>query len=578
MRNKILSLLVLLLTAASGAWAQATCGAKEITPDMVPDSWNGDNSAVTADDLAKWGFVEITEAEAKTWTGAPQQGTVRLIYTISSGSKSLDWKGGVQNGGATDYTHNNIYQLVCNPTYSSDFDVFITTEPPFEVIPVAEPAANTQQWTFTMPGSDVLLTPVYAPTAAWALDNEKPQLPTAAEGVIAGTADALIAEGTVAVTTIGVGTEAQTVAQGTVMYAVTTTDAKPAPTAFSATVPTGAVLTGSYTENQTVYVWYYIKGIDAAEGVTPTAENTFNDSEICTTPLTITLKANQFDLNITPAPVSNATVTVAGTAATAEQLNTGKIEKVGTGSEIKLKAAAGYKFKNVVVKEKDGDNTVTVTINDAKTEATFTMPTYDVTAEYEVEFYGYTITVGAGEYATFYKDEALYTEDENAELYTIASVTDTEAVLSDQIKVAPAKTPLLIYNKGEKDMTFILLPTEEQADAITAADQFKGTLAAKDMPASKEGEDYYVCTGKEFVWVRDAGAIAANKCWIEIIAQAASARANTRSITGGGDTTGIDAATRDDIDGDYYDLQGRKVLKPNSKGIYIHNGKKVIKH
>ena len=191
---------------------------------------------------------------------------------------------------------------------------------------------------------------------------------------------------------------------------------------------------------------------------------------------------------------------------------------------------------------------------------------------------GYEITIDAGEYATFYKDEALYTEDENAELYTIASVTDTEVVLSDQIKVAPAKTPLLIYNKGEKDMTFILLPTEEQADAITAADQFKGTLEAKEMPASKEGEDYYVCTGKAFVWVMNEGTIAANKCWLEIIAQAAGARANTRSITGGSDTTGIDAATRDDIDGDYYDLQGRKVVKPNSKGIYIKNGKKVIKH
>jgi hypothetical protein len=32
-----------------------------------------------------------------------------------------------------------------------------------EVTPVAEPAANTKQWTFSMPGSDVVLTPVYYP-------------------------------------------------------------------------------------------------------------------------------------------------------------------------------------------------------------------------------------------------------------------------------------------------------------------------------------------------------------------------------------------------------------------------------
>ena len=191
---------------------------------------------------------------------------------------------------------------------------------------------------------------------------------------------------------------------------------------------------------------------------------------------------------------------------------------------------------------------------------------------------GYEITVDAGEYATFYKDEALYTEDADAELYTIASVTDTEVVLSEAIKTVPKNTPILVYNKSQEQKKFLLLPTTEQADKVTVADQFKGTLVDKDMPASKEGEDYYVCTGKAFVWVMNEGTIAANKCWLEIIAQAAGARSNTRSITIGGDTTGIDAATRDDIDGDYYDLQGRKVVKPNSKGIYIKNGKKVIKH
>ena len=192
---------------------------------------------------------------------------------------------------------------------------------------------------------------------------------------------------------------------------------------------------------------------------------------------------------------------------------------------------------------------------------------------------GYEITVDAGEYATFYKDEALYTEDENAELYTIASVTDTEVVLSDAIKTVPKNTPILVYNKSQEQKKFLLLPTTEQADNVTVADQFKGTLVDKDMPASKEGEDYYVCTGKAFVWVMNKGTIAANKCWLEIIAQAAGARANTRSITGGSDTTGIDTIDNGQLTIDnYYDLQGRKVEKLNRKGIYIHNGKKVIKH
>jgi hypothetical protein len=52
----------------------------------------------------------------------------------------------------------------------------------------------------------------------------------------------------------------------------------------------------------------------------------------------------------------------------------------------------------------------------------------------------------------------------------------------------------------------------------------------------------------------------------------------TRSIVGGGNTTGINAIGQfDDLQSDYYDLNGRKLQgKPNKKGIYIKNGQKVI--
>ena len=193
-------------------------------------------------------------------------------------------------------------------------------------------------------------------------------------------------------------------------------------------------------------------------------------------------------------------------------------------------------------------------------------------------FQGYEVTVGAGEYATFYKDENLYTEDENAELYTIASVTDTEAVLSDAIKVAPAETPLLVYNKSEQDKTFLLIPTTDDADEVTPATQFVGTLEATTIPASATGADNYALNGYAFVWVKTAIEVGANKCWLHIASQPAAARAMTRSIVGGNGTTGIDAIENVTIDNEgWYDLRGRKLqAKPNRGGIYIHNGKKVI--
>ena len=192
-------------------------------------------------------------------------------------------------------------------------------------------------------------------------------------------------------------------------------------------------------------------------------------------------------------------------------------------------------------------------------------------------FQGYEITVPAGEYATFYKDENLYTEDEDAELYTIASVTDTEAVLSSKITVAPANTPLLVYNKSEESKTFLLIPTTDDADEVTPATQFVGTLEATTIPAST-GADNYALNGYAFVWVKTAIEVGANKCWLQIGDQPAAARAMTRSIVGGNGTTGIDAIENVTIDNEgWYDLQGRKLqAKPNRGGIYIHNGKKVV--
>ena len=195
-------------------------------------------------------------------------------------------------------------------------------------------------------------------------------------------------------------------------------------------------------------------------------------------------------------------------------------------------------------------------------------------------FQGYEVTIPAGEYATFYKDENLYTEDENAELYTISSVTESEAVLSDAITVAPANTPLLVYNKSQTEtLTFLLIPTTDKTpDNVTAATQFVGTLEATTIPASATGADNYALNGYAFVWVKNAIEVGANKCWLHIASQHAAARAMTRSIVGGNGTTGIDAIENVTIDNEgWYDLQGRKLqAKPNRKGIYIHNGKKVV--
>ena len=197
-------------------------------------------------------------------------------------------------------------------------------------------------------------------------------------------------------------------------------------------------------------------------------------------------------------------------------------------------------------------------------------------------FEGYEVTIPVGEYITYYRDEPLKLDDadkESIELYTVSSVTATEAVLSDPFDAAPANTPLLVYNKNtEEAKTILLIPCNEPDLALTVADAFKGTLEATTIPASTTGADNYALNGYAFVWVKNEIAVAANKCWLHIVSQPATSRGNTRSITGGNGTTGIDAIENVTIDNEgWYDLQGRKLQSaPNRKGIYIHNGKKVV--
>ena len=221
--------------------------------------------------------------------------------------------------------------------------------------------ASTKTGTFAMPGSDVVLTPIYAKAAAFATTGTEPEvktlLPAAAEGVIAGTDASLIAEGTGIVAFAGESTD---VTQGTLMYAIGTSATEaPALTAFSATVPTAKDIAD---DGATLYVWYYIQGADAPDGVAATLDNTFDNTEPAC--LTVQVLTNKFDIQFNAANANTieagkATVTVGGTDKTGD-ITEGKLQGVKMGSEVKLEAKPGYKFRKVEVKKKAGLKTLTV--------------------------------------------------------------------------------------------------------------------------------------------------------------------------------------------------------------------------
>ena len=164
-------------------------------------------------------------------------------------------------------------------------------------------------------------------------------------------------------------------------------------------------------------------------------------------------------------------------------------------------------------------------------------------------------------------------------LYSVKSVTNTEVELTGELSVIAAEMPYFIYNDNDTEVEVSIVVSSEDADNVDYdSEHFKGTLVDKTFTdEDMQAADHYVLTnGSNFVWVKDAGTLAAGKCWIELIPTSA-AHARALSIVHEGETTGIstvktDADTKDAA---VYDLQGRRVMQP-TKGLFIVGGKKVV--
>ena len=343
MQTKILSLLVLLLTAASGAWAA------EFTSLKVGDVLHVGDVINTNTNYTVYGYYLEASYQPATLVRADISGPTTITesetgaYYLLKGNDGYFY-GVIQdllNGYTGGYwpvtaTSDGISVTAITPGEYTELTFAVhegsSAEPPLTV----EWNASTKTGTFVMPAYDVEIAPIYAPTAKWAKDNEVDQIPAAIEGIFAGTTDAIVTAGTVVE------------GQGTAMYFATTDAEMTAEKAakadgWLATVPTAE----GYDGAQTVYVWYYIKGADAPQGQTATAENTFNDSEICAEPIKVEVLSNKFDIQFNAAndntiEAGKATVTVSGAAATVTE---GKLEGVKMGSEVKMTAKEGYKFR-----------------------------------------------------------------------------------------------------------------------------------------------------------------------------------------------------------------------------------------
>ena len=449
--KKLLSLLVLLMTAASGAWADIV-KVMEITSDLT-GTWPSDNVNIKATELP--GFVPVSLDEAKALAGSlPASGTVYLFYAFDGGKTcyAVFQGGSYQRNGAANQTHSQVIMTV-----ASAAKVYYTYDPDAVAVSTndAEGETTFTEAEFFMPGSNV-----------------------------------------------------------TVDYELVR---------------------------------------DMSVSVSAAMADRVRIQEV----------ENKFQ------PV------------VATQINPEVKDNLNTQSPVTMTVTTDYSLQ---LQKKD-ENDVWTDVTDLSV-GTFRYMVignglYDgiaYTNEFQL-FEGYSVEVPAGEYATFYAEDKVKIDESTTggQLYTITSVNVTDAkATATELTVAAAQTPLLVYNTGSEKKTFLLIPTDDAATSVTAASQFKGTTTATTIAASTSTQNNYAFNGKQFVWVKNALSVAANKCWLEI----GTVPAGTRSISivFGDGTTGIEAIDNGQLTIDnWYDLNGRRLQgKPTKKGVYIQNGKKVV--
>ena len=197
-------------------------------------------------------------------------------------------------------------------------------------------------------------------------------------------------------------------------------------------------------------------------------------------------------------------------------------------------------------------------------------------------------TSSAG-YATFFNSESAYTllNGLSAQVVTGSSngKLTYKAIADGSVSgVVPKGVPVMLVSDNKQAGTFTLTSSES-----TATYSDTNLLRGSDEATTTTGDGYHYKlsygpsgTGWKDVfgwyWGAQNGApfqIEGHKAWL-VVPRGSGTRAAGFSVDG--EALGIgDVNLDDNHDDNCYDLQGRRVSQPAKKGIYIRNGKKVVK-
>lgn len=188
-----------------------------------------------------------------------------------------------------------------------------------------------------------------------------------------------------------------------------------------------------------------------------------------------------------------------------------------------------------------------------------------------VEVSSVKLTVGETGYATAYFPFAV-TIPAGVTAYTVTAAADGVATLKKLSGTIPAHTGVVLSGTANTPCTFEFAADAEAVDG----NMLEGMTIATAVPADTKA--YILANGSKgvgfYLLSQDDRTIAANKAYL-IVDDAAAPSAFSLKLDGG--LTGIEGVESAGADAPVYDLQGRRLPQVPTKGIYIQNGKKIMK-
>ena len=183
------------------------------------------------------------------------------------------------------------------------------------------------------------------------------------------------------------------------------------------------------------------------------------------------------------------------------------------------------------------------------------------------------------------------TSDDGAQLtaYIVSGYRpSSHAIVLTPVTDIPANTGLLLKGTKNKKFTVAIRETDMQLSNMLVAVPSAETIV---YPTEGNKTNYILANGSygvDWYTLSEAGSIGANKAYLQLTTTISAARP-LKWVFEDDDTTGIDevtTGTEDMRNGKWYTLDGREVTNvssqssnfsaPMKKGIYIHNGVKVV--